>query len=91
MSHLRDGPVVTVPLPKNIVPVTGVWNPLLPSSPLIKNPRSFLLNKVYIYIHIYIYKYAEELLVCPLFGLFERCSFVHRFVKISFLQQPKAN
>ena len=34
---------------------------------------------------------AGELFVCPLFGLFEGYSFVHRFVKISFVQQPEAN
>ena len=37
-SHSRDGPGVTAPLRTNIVPLTGVWNPPLPSPPL-KNPR----------------------------------------------------
>ena len=42
------------------------------------------------YIYINIYMHAGELLVCPLFCLFESYSFVHRFVKISFLQQGEA-
>ena len=29
----RDGPGVTAPLPKSIVPLTGVWNPPLLSPP----------------------------------------------------------
>ena len=40
---------------------------------------------------IYTCTCAGKLLACPLFGLFESYSFFHRFVKISFLQQPEAN
>ena len=34
MSHSRDGLVFTAPLPKNIVPLTGVWNPPPSVAPL---------------------------------------------------------
>ena len=46
MSHSRDGPGVTAPSRKDIVPLTGVWNPPpLPSPPLEKSPTNlrFLL------------------------------------------------
>ena len=46
---------------------------------------------IYIYMCVYIYIYAGEAFVCPHFGLFEGHSFIHRFVIISFLQQPEAN
>ena len=38
MSHSRDGPGVTAPLLRNIVPLTRVWNPPFRYPPL-KRPR----------------------------------------------------